>query len=151
MQCPYCGYLNDHVVDSRESKDHQVVRRRRECLSCHHRFTTYESLENIPYFAVKRNGQRELFDRNKVMSGLMKATHKRRVAAGELDRIVDEVERVLHAQEGRELSTEAIGQIVMDQLKDLDKVAYVRFASVYRHFEDIDEFMDELKTLLHQR
>lgn len=151
MRCPYCSYLNDHVVDSRESKDHQVVRRRRECLSCHHRFTTYESLENIPYFAVKRSGQRELYDRNKVMSGLMKATHKRRIPTGELDRIVDEVERHLHAMESRELTTEAIGRIVMDQLKELDSVAYVRFASVYRHFEDIDEFMEEVKTLLHQR
>jgi len=151
MKCPYCGFLNDRVVDSREGKDHQVVRRRRECLSCRHRFTTYESPENIQYFAVKRTGQRELFDRNKIMSGLMTAAHKRKIPAGELDLIVDDVERILHAQEGREITTEAIGRIVMERLKSLDRVAYVRFASVHRHFEDVDAFMEEVKNLLHQR
>lgn len=151
MKCPYCGFLNDHVIDSRESKDHSTIRRRRECLSCHHRFTTYESLENIPYFVVKKNGEREVFDRNKIMAGLLKATHKRKIKAEDLDKIVEEVERVLHSQESRELSTEKIGQIVMEELKNLDRIAYVRFASVYRRFEDIDEFVQEVKNLLEHK
>lgn len=151
MKCPYCGFLNDHVIDSRESKDHETIRRRRECLSCHHRFTTYESVENIPYFVIKKNGQREAFDRNKIMSGLLKATHKREVSAAELDKIVEEVERFLHAQDTRELSTDKIGQIVMEELKNLDRIAYVRFASVYRRFEDIDEFVQEVKNLLEHK
>ncbi len=151
MKCPYCGFLNDHVIDSRESKDHSTIRRRRECLQCHHRFTTYESVENIPYFVIKRNGEREIFDRQKIMSGLLKATHKRKVSAEALDKIVEEVERLLHSQDGRELSTEVIGQKVMEELKNLDRVAYVRFASVYRRFEDIDEFVEEVKNLLEHK
>jgi len=151
MKCPYCGFLNDHVIDSRESKDHTTIRRRRECLSCNHRFTTYESVENIHYFVVKKNGEREIFDRNKIMTGLLKATHKRKVKAEDLDKIVEEVESVLHSQETRELSTEKIGQIVMEELKNLDRVAYVRFASVYRRFEDIDEFVQEVKNLLEHK
>lgn len=151
MRCPYCGFLNNFVVDSRESKDHLTIRRRRECLSCHHRFTTYESVANIPYFVIKRNGEREVFDRNKIINGILKAIHKRKVPAEVLDKIVEEVERVLHSQETRELSTQIIGQIVMEELKKYDRVAYVRFASVYKRFEDIDEFVDEVKNLLEHK
>ncbi len=151
MKCPYCGFLNDHVIDSREGKDHITIRRRRECLSCHHRFTTYESIENIPYFVIKKNGEREIFDRNKIMVGLLKATHKRKIKAEDLDKIVEEVESVLHSQDTRELATEKIGEIVMQELKKLDRIAYVRFASVYRRFEDIDEFIKEVKNLLEHK
>ncbi|MDX1502057.1 MAG: transcriptional regulator NrdR [Thermoanaerobaculia bacterium] len=148
MKCPFCGESRDRVVDSRESRDGLTVRRRRECLACERRFTSYEQIENIPYMVIKRSGDREEFDRGKLLSGLHKACEKRPVPAQALDDVVDEVERRLHGREQREISTAEIGATVMDQLKRLDQVAYVRFASVYRRFDDLEAFMEELKTLL---
>jgi len=148
MKCPYCGHLGDKVVDSRESKEGEVIRRRRECTACGRRFTSYETIEEIPYMVVKNDGRRERFDRNKLRMGLAKACEKRPVPPVELDRIVDEIEALLHDSEEREIATSRIGAIVMDRLRELDKVAYVRFASVYRKFEDVDEFLHELKNLI---
>ena len=148
MKCPYCSHLMDKVVDSREAKEGHVIRRRRECLSCHKRFTSYERIEEIPYMVVKNDGRRERFDRNKLRTGLVKACEKRPVPPMELDRIVDEIESLLHDSEEREITTTRIGALVMERLRELDKVAYVRFASVYRKFEDVDEFLHELKNLI---
>lgn len=150
MRCPFCSENNDRVVDSRESRNGRTIRRRRECLDCGRRFTSYERIEEIPYMAVKRDGSRVEFDRNKLLVGLLKACEKRPVPAKRLDDIVDGVELLLHEKEDREITTREIGQFVMEQLKELDQVAYVRFASVYRKFEDIDAFMAELKSLLDQ-
>ena len=151
MKCPFCAELKDRVVDSRESRDGHTVRRRRECLSCGRRFTSYEQIEDIPYMVVKNDGSRQDFDRRKLLIGLHKACEKRPVPAIDLQQIVDDVEHRLHEQEDREMSTEDIGNIVMARLKDLDQIAYVRFASVYRKFEDLDAFMEELNKLVHQR
>ncbi len=151
MKCPFCGDAKDRVVDSRESRDGNNVRRRRECMSCGRRFTTYEQIEDIPYMVVKNDGTREEFDRKKLLAGLHKACEKRPVPAKSLDRIVEAVEKHLHDSEEREITTTEIGALVMDRLRELDQVAYVRFASVYRKFEDIDAFMDELKKLLRKR
>jgi len=151
MKCPYCAESKDRVVDSRESKGGSTIRRRRECLSCGRRFTSYEQIEDIPYMVVKKNGDREEFDRRKLLSGLYKACEKRPVPAKKLDEVVDEIEQRLHDREDREMSTAEIGTLVMDGLRELDQVAYVRFASVYRRFDDLGAFMDEVKTLLRQR
>ena len=151
MKCPFCDKLKDRVVDSRESRDGLTVRRRRECLSCGRRFTSYEQIEDIPYMVVKNDGSRQDFDRRKLLIGLHKACEKRPVAAKELQRIVDDVEHRLHEQEDREISTEEIGNLVMARLKELDQIAYVRFASVYRKFEDLDAFMEELNKLVRKR
>ena len=151
MKCPFCAELKDRVVDSRESRDGHTVRRRRECLSCGRRFTSYEQIEDIPYMVVKNDGSRQDFDRRKLLIGLHKACEKRPVAAKELQKIVDDVEHRLHEQEDREISTEEIGNMVMAGLKELDQIAYVRFASVYRKFEDLDAFMEELNKLVRQR
>jgi transcriptional repressor NrdR len=140
--------VDDRVVDSRESREGEVIRRRRECTGCGRRFTSYETIEEIPYMVVKNDGRRERFDRNKLRTGLAKACEKRPVPPTELDRIVDEVESLLHDSEEREIATSRIGAIVMERIRELDKVAYVRFASVYRKFEDVDEFLNELKTLI---
>ncbi len=148
MKCPYCGDLKDRVVDSRESKDGLTIRRRRECLGCNRRFTSYEQIEDIPYMVVKTDGSRQDFDRQKLAAGLHKACEKRPVSSTDLEGIVDAVERRLHQQEDREITTKEIGTIIMRRLKKLDQVAYVRFASVYRKFEDVDEFMEELKKLV---
>ena len=148
MKCPFCSAVDDRVVDSRESREGEVIRRRRECTACGRRFTSYETIEEIPYMVVKNDGRRERFDRNKLRTGLGKACEKRPVPSVELDRIVDEVENLLHDAEDREIPTARVGAIVMDRLRELDKVAYVRFASVYRKFEDVDEFMTELKNLI---
>ena len=148
MKCPYCAHLGDKVVDSRESREGEVIRRRRECESCGRRFTSYETIEEIPYMVVKKDGRREAFDRKKLRAGLVKACEKRPVSPAQLDAIVDEIETRLHDTEEREVGTTDIGARVMDRLRELDKVAYVRFASVYRKFEDVDEFLNELKTLL---
>jgi transcriptional repressor NrdR len=148
MKCPFCAAVDDRVVDSRESREGEVIRRRRECTVCGRRFTSYETIEEIPYMVVKNDGRRERFDRNKLRTGLAKACEKRPVPPIELDRIVDEIEALLHDAEEREIATSRIGAIVMDRLRELDKVAYVRFASVYRKFEDVDEFLHELKTLI---
>jgi transcriptional repressor NrdR len=151
MKCPFCAAFKDRVVDSRESRDGHTVRRRRECLSCGRRFTTYEQIEDIPYMVVKKDGSRQDFDRRKLLVGLHKACEKRPVAARDLQNIVDTVEHKLHEQEDREIPTEEIGNLVMARLKQLDQIAYVRFASVYRKFEDLDAFMEELNKLVRQR
>jgi transcriptional repressor NrdR len=148
MKCPFCGASDDRVVDSRESREGEVIRRRRECESCGRRFTSYETIEEIPYMVVKKDGRREAFDRKKLRAGLVKACEKRPISPAQLDAIVDEIETRLHDTEEREVGTTDIGARVMDRLRELDKVAYVRFASVYRKFEDVDEFLNELKTLL---
>ena len=148
MKCPFCSGVNDRVVDSRESREGEVIRRRRECLACGRRFTSYETIEEIPYMVVKNDGRREAFDRKKLRAGLVKACEKRPVPPARLDAIVDEVETRLHDTEEREIATREVGALVMERLRELDKVAYVRFASVYRKFEDVDEFMNELKNLI---
>jgi transcriptional repressor NrdR len=148
MKCPFCGAADDRVVDSRESREGEVIRRRRECVSCGRRFTSYETIEEIPYVVVKKDGRREPFDRKKLRAGLVKACEKRPVPPARLDAIVDEVETRLYDSEQREMATSDIGSLVMERLRELDKVAYVRFASVYRKFEDVDEFLNELKDLI---
>ena len=148
MKCPYCGHLGDKVVDSRESREGEVIRRRRECLECGRRFTSYERIDEIPYMVVKKDGSREKFERQKLIAGLLKACEKRPVSVSTLEAIADRIEVSLQDRPEREMSTKDIGEAVMDELRRLDKVAYVRFASVYRHFRDIGEFMHELKDLL---
>jgi len=151
VKCPYCGHLGDKVVDSRESKEGEVIRRRRECLGCARRFTSYERIDEIPYMVVKKDGSRERFERQKVIAGLLKACEKRPVSIAQVEAIADRVEASLQDRPEKEIATAEVGQAVMDELKQLDKVAYVRFASVYRHFRDIGEFMNELKDLLNTR
>jgi len=141
----------DKVVDSREAKEGHVIRRRRECLSCHKRFTSYERIEEIPYMAVKKDGRREPFSREKLMGGLMRAVEKRPVPLTRLEAIVDEVEGLVQESPDREIETRVIGERVMERLRELDKVAYVRFASVYRQFDDVDEFMNELRRLMERK
>ena len=151
MKCPFCSHLEDKVVDSRESKEGEVIRRRRECLSCGNRFTSYERIDQIPHLVVKKDGRRERFDREKVMAGLLKACEKRPVSMRSLDAVVDRVEAVMHESPDREVAADRIGEFLMEQLRDLDKVAFVRFASVYRDFKDVDQFMATLKGLLESR
>src|SRR6266705_2147543 len=139
MKCPYCSHLGDKVVDSRESKEGEVIRRRRECLECGKRFTSYERIDEIPYMVVKKDGRRERFERQKLVAGLLKACEKRPVRVASLEAIADKVETALQEKPEREMSTEEVGAYVMQELKLLDKVAFVRFASVYRNFRDIDE------------
>jgi transcriptional repressor NrdR len=148
MKCPFCGHAEDKVVDSRESREGEAIRRRRQCLGCRRRFTTYERIDEIPYMVVKKDGRREKFDRQKVLAGLLRACEKRPISMGKLEAIVNEAEALVAESTDRERSTREIGQLLMERLKKLDKVAYVRFASVYQDFKDIREFMDELKTLL---
>ncbi|HUA85167.1 MAG TPA: transcriptional regulator NrdR [Bryobacteraceae bacterium] len=151
MTCPFCGHREDRVIDSRESKEGDVIRRRRECLKCERRFTTYERSDEIPYMVVKRDGRREKFDRQKILEGLLRACQKRPVAMAKLAELVDEVESRVGDSAEREISTTAIGELLMERLGVLDKVAYVRFASVYRDFQDVEAFLNELKDLLHKR
>jgi transcriptional repressor NrdR len=151
MKCPFCGFIEDKVVDSRESREGESIRRRRECLKCERRFTSYERIDEIPYMVVKKSGQREPFDRNKVMAGLLRACEKRPVPATKLDGIVNSIEKYVQESPERERPTSKIGEMIMRRLKELDKVAYVRFASVYLEFEDVTEFMAELKTLVRTR
>jgi transcriptional repressor NrdR len=151
MKCPYCGHLGDKVVDSRESREGEVIRRRRECLECGKRFTSYERIDEIPYMVIKKDGTRERFDRQKLLAGLFKACEKRPVSVAALEGVADRVEAVLQDRAEREMSTQEIGTFVMGELKQLDKVAYVRFASVYRHFRDLGEFMSELNQLLNAK
>jgi transcriptional repressor NrdR len=148
VKCPYCATLGDKVVDSRESKEGDVVRRRRECLGCGRRFTSYERIDEIPYMVVKKDGSRERFERPKLVAGLLKACEKRPVRVAALEAIADKVESALQDKPEREMSTEDIGAEVMRELRQLDQVAFVRFASVYRNFRDIDEFKHELNELL---
>jgi transcriptional repressor NrdR len=151
MKCPYCSHLGDKVVDSRESKEGEVIRRRRECLDCGKRFTSYERIDEIPYMVVKKDGSRERFERQKLIAGLLKACEKRPVSVATLEGLADRVEANLQERPEKEMATVEIGQFVMEELKRLDKVAYVRFASVYRHFRDINEFANELKELLNPK
>jgi transcriptional repressor NrdR len=151
MRCPFCNEARDRVVDSRESRDRSTIRRRRECLGCGRRFTSYEQVEDIPYMVVKNDGTRQEFDRKKLLGGLLKACEKRPVPVLELEAIVAAAEAKLHDRPDREISTRELGEFVMERLRELDQVAYVRFASVYRRFGDIEEFMEELKSLLRKR
>ena len=151
MKCPFCGHPEDHVVDSREAKVGDTVRRRRQCEHCGRRFTTYERIDEIPHMVVKKDGRREKFDRQKILAGLLKACEKRPVPTGKLEEIVNEAESYVAESPDRERPTSAVGKLVMNRLKMLDKVAYVRFASVYLDFKDVREFMDELKDLLKAR
>jgi transcriptional repressor NrdR len=148
MRCPFCGHIESKVIDSRESKKGISIRRRRECEACRRRFTTYEKVEEIPYMVVKKDGSRQMFDRQKLLKGLMKACEKRPIAMSKLEEIVEEIEAKLQERPDKEMKASEIGQQVMDRLRDLDKVAYVRFASVYREFRDVLEFKQELETLL---
>jgi len=151
MNCPFCNHLHDKVVDSRESREGDVIRRRRECLGCGRRFTTYERIDEVPYMVVKKDGRREKFDRQKVLAGLLKACEKRPVAMGRLADIVNDIEARLMDCPEREMSTAEIGETLMRQLSILDKVAYVRFASVYRDFQDEEAFFNELKALMREK
>jgi transcriptional repressor NrdR len=151
MKCPYCGFAQDRVVDSRESKEADSIRRRRECEGCNKRFTTYERIDEIPYMVVKKDGRREKFERQKVLSGLLRACEKRPVSASKLEAIVDETEAFLMDSAERERTTNQIGELIMDHLRTIDKVAYIRFASVYRDFKDVREFKEELEQLLNSR
>ena len=148
MRCPYCGEVESKVIDSRPTDDGERIRRRRECLSCQKRFTTYEVVETVPLMVVKKDGSREAFDRQKLLNGLMRACEKRPVSFGELEKAVDEIEQTLLNTMDREVTSLEIGEQAMQRLKNIDEVAYVRFASVYRQFSDINTFMDELKELL---
>lgn len=151
MKCPFCGHLEDKVVDSRESREGDVIRRRRECLKCERRFTSYERIDEIPYMVVKKDGRREPFDRDKVMTGIMKACEKRPISMTKIEALVNSIEKYVQDSKDRERSTEKIGEMIMRKLKDLDKVAYVRFASVYLEFKDVTEFMSELRNLVKGR
>jgi transcriptional repressor NrdR len=151
MKCPFCGHVEDKVVDSRESKEGEVIRRRRECLGCGKRFTSYERIDQIPHLVVKKDGRRERFDREKVLSGLIKACQKRPVPVKALETIADRVEAMMQESPDREVPTVQIGEFLMERLRELDKVAFVRFASVYRDFKDVDQFMATLKGLLETR
>jgi len=148
MRCPYCGFAQDRVVDSRESKEADSIRRRRECERCNKRFTTYERIDEIPYMVVKKDGTRQKFDRQKVLGGLLHACQKRPVSGAALERIVDQTEAYVVDSPERERSTSEIGELIMARLKEIDTVAYIRFASVYRDFKDVREFKVELEELL---
>jgi transcriptional repressor NrdR len=151
MRCPYCGHLESKVIDSRESKKGLSIRRRRECLGCGRRFTTYEKVEEIPTMVVKKDGSRQLFDRQKLLRGMLRAVEKRPIAVSKLEEIIEEIEARLQERPEKEMKSTEIGQLVMDRLRDLDKVAYVRFASVYREFRDVHEFKQELEDLLQEK
>lgn len=148
MKCPFCNHENTRVIDSRPAEDNNSIRRRRVCDECDKRFTTYEKIETIPLIIVKKDDNRETYDRAKVEKGILLACHKRPVSAKQINQIVDDVETAIFGMEEREISSTVIGEMIMDRLKDIDSVAYVRFASVYREFKDINTFMDELKKVL---
>src|SRR6201993_2170789 len=151
MKCPFCGHLNDKVIDSRESKEGDAIRRRRECLACERRFTTYERIDEVPYMVIKKDGRREKFDRQKVLGGLLKACEKRPVGMAKLAELVNQVESMVSDSPDREISTTEIGEYLMETLRELDKIAYVRFASVYRDFQDEQAFFNELKNLMRHK
>jgi len=148
MKCPFCGYGDSKVVDSRSTDDDVSIRRRRECLSCGKRYTTYEKVEDIPILVIKRNMNREYFDRNKIIGGLLKACQKRPVSRGQIENIADEVEKRITNEMQTEVKSEHIGELIMEQLKKIDEVSYVRFASVYRQFKDVNTFLEEIKKLM---
>ncbi|MCT4565104.1 MAG: transcriptional regulator NrdR [Maledivibacter sp.] len=151
MNCPYCSHYETKVVDSRPTDEGQAIRRRRECFNCKKRFTTYEKVEEIPIVIVKKDGNRQSFNRNKVINGLIRACEKRPVSIQSIEKIVDDMERKLHNSMEKEVPSEYIGELVMNELKNIDDVAYVRFASVYRQFRDINTFMEELKKILNEK
>jgi transcriptional repressor NrdR len=148
MKCPFCAFTQDKVIDSRESKEADSIRRRRECERCNKRFTTYERIDEIPYMVVKKDGRRERFDRQKVLAGLLHSCQKRKVSVAQMQEIVDATEAFVIDSEGRERTTASVGELIMNRLKDIDTVAYIRFASVYRDFKDVREFKAELEDLL---
>ena len=148
MKCPYCNHENTRVIDSRPAEDNNSIRRRRACDVCNKRFTTYEKIETIPLIVIKKDDNREAYDRGKIEAGVLRACHKRPVSADSINLLVDEVETKIFNREEKEINSRVIGELVMNKLKDLDAVAYVRFASVYREFKDINTFMDELKKVL---
>ena len=148
MKCPFCGHENTRVIDSRPAEDNNSIRRRRVCDECSKRFTTYEKVETIPLIVIKKDDNREAYDRSKIEAGVLRACHKRPISASQIKLLVDEVETEIFSKEEKEISSRVIGELVMNKLKDLDAVAYVRFASVYREFKDINTFMDELKKVL---
>lgn len=147
MKCPFCGHENTRVIDSRPAEENNSIRRRRVCDECDKRFTTYEKVETIPLIIIKKDNNREAYDRAKIEAGVLRACHKRPISAGQIERLVDEVETEIFKLEDKEIASEIIGEFVMEKLKNLDAVAYVRFASVYREFKDINTFMDELKKI----
>lgn len=151
MKCPFCAHTEDKVIDSRSSNEDKSVRRRRECMKCKKRFTTYEYIEEVPLMVIKKDGRRESFDRNKIISGIMKACEKRPVSVEKIEAVVDRVEKELQKSFDKEVKAQVVGNLVMEYLHKLDEVAYVRFASVYRQFKDINHFMKELKDLLSKR
>ena len=151
MKCPYCGFQESKVIDSRHSEDSTSIRRRRECLSCQKRFTTYETVESLPIVVIKKDGSRQSFDRNKLLNGMVRASEKRPVSLNDLEAAVTEIEQIIQNSLEREVQTSYIGELVMERLKPLDEVAYVRFASVYRQFKDINSFMTELNKLLEEK
>lgn len=151
MKCPFCGFAESKVIDSRPAEEGATIRRRRECLACQKRFTTYEIIETLPLVVIKRDGSRQSFDKSKLINGMVRACEKRPVALNALEQIADDIEQELQSNLEREISTTEIGEMVMDRLKDVDEVAYVRFASVYRSFKDINTFMEELTKLLKQK
>ena len=148
MKCPYCLYYESKVVDSRPTEEGQAIRRRRECIKCSKRFTTYEKIEEIPLIVVKKDGNRQSYDRNKLLNGIIKSCEKRPVSVSVIDKMVDEIETKLYNSLEREVTSVEIGEMIMNKLKDIDEVSYVRFASVYRQFKDLNSFMDELKKIL---
>ncbi|MBR2716749.1 MAG: transcriptional repressor NrdR [Oscillospiraceae bacterium] len=151
MRCPYCSYSESKVIDSRPAEEGTTIRRRRECLSCGKRFTTYEIMECLPLLVIKRDGSRQSFDRTKIITGMVKACEKRPVGADDIERVADEIEQELQSSLEREVSSAQIGEMIMERLKDLDQVAYVRFASVYRQFKDINTFLEELNKMLKEQ
>lgn len=148
MKCPFCGHENTRVIDSRPAEDNNSIRRRRVCDECEKRFTTYEKVETIPLIVIKKDNNRETYDRTKIEAGVLRACHKRPISANRITRLVDEIETEIFNREEKEIPSQVIGELVMNKLKDLEAVAYVRFASVYREFKDINTFMDELKKVL---
>ncbi|WP_019131695.1 transcriptional regulator NrdR [Peptoniphilus obesi] len=148
MKCPYCGYIESKVVDSRPTDENETIRRRRECLKCKNRFTTYERIEETPIIVVKRDGNRQIFDKSKMINGIIKSCEKRPVALSDIEAAADNIEKKLQNSLAKEVSSKEIGEYVMEELKNLDKVAYVRFASVYREFKDVQSFLDELEDII---
>lgn len=151
MRCPFCNHIETKVLDSRHNEDHSSIRRRRECLSCQKRFTTYEKVEDLPIYVIKRDGTREPFDKRKILNGLIKSCEKRPVSISSIEAIADDIEKTIFNSMDQEVTSFYIGELVMERLKKIDDVAYVRFASVYRHFKDINTFMDELQRLLQEK
>ncbi|MGH9673547.1 MAG: transcriptional regulator NrdR [Bryobacteraceae bacterium] len=151
MKCPFCGHGEDRVLDSRESKEGDNIRRRRQCAACERRFTTYERIDEVPYMVMKKDGRREKFDRQKILTGLMRASEKRPIKMAMLAKIVDEIDSRIAESSDREMASTEIGEIVMERLRSLDRVAYVRFASVYKDFQDVEAFLSELQPLVRQK